>query len=59
MWGLCALWSSIFPSGMGAREASPAAFTLYLSLMPASVLCCGKNTLASAPVSGRDLELWA
>ena len=37
VWGLCVLWSSIFPSGTGAREASPTAFTPYLSRLH---LCC-------------------
>lgn len=29
--GLCVLWSSIFPSGMGAGEASPAALTVLVT----------------------------
>lgn len=54
-WVSLVLWSSIFPSGMGAREATLPSFILCLSLMPVSVLHYGENTPTSSLVTGKDV----
>lgn len=62
--GDCVLWGSIFPLGMGDREATPIAFTLSLSLV--SHWCClvGRTrllrlqSLESTWGSGFEWEPW-